>query len=86
MATARPSSRPCGDGGRSTPSLAALVRDAVDEGSLRDDLDPDLVSRLLFGMVNSLIEWLRPGTDGATDVAAVAHTLGAVAFDGLRRP
>ena len=38
-----------------------LVQAAVDEGALRDDIPPDLISRLLFGMVNSLVEWYRPG-------------------------
>ena len=44
--------------------LAALVGRAADEGALRADLDPDLVSRLLFGMVNSLVEWYRPSGPG----------------------
>jgi AcrR family transcriptional regulator len=63
--------------------LAELVAEAVDEGSLREDLPPALVSRLLFGMVNSLVEWYRP--DGAYDAAAVARALTAIAFDGLAR-
>jgi AcrR family transcriptional regulator len=63
--------------------LAALVQAAVDEGSLRTDLPPDLVSRLLFGMVNSLVEWHRPGRGvGATELAEAIATL---AFDGLHR-
>ena len=62
--------------------LADLVRAAVDEGSLRDDVDPDLVSRLLFGMVNSLVEWHRPGGD--VDAGVLAHAVTALAFDGLR--
>jgi len=61
--------------------LAGLVREAVAEGSLRDDLDPDVVSRLLFGMVNSLVEWFRPG--GAVDADVLAHTVAGLAFDGL---
>lgn len=61
--------------------LTALVRDAVDEGTLRGDIDPDLISRLLFGMVNSLAEWYRPG--GATDASTVAAALTGIAFDGL---
>ena len=40
--------------------LAELVQAAVAEGAVRDDLDPYLISRLLFGMVNSLVEWVRP--------------------------
>jgi AcrR family transcriptional regulator len=63
--------------------LAALVADAVAEGALRDDVPPALVSRLLFGMVNSLVEWYRP--DGAYDPATVADAITAIAFDGLAR-
>ena len=67
--------------------LATLVRAAVDEGDLRPDLDPRLVSRLLFGMVNSLVDWVRPAPrtgDGATDLQQVEDALVALAFDGLR--
>ncbi len=60
--------------------LTTLVRQAVDEGDLRNDLDPALVTRLLFGMVNSVVEWYRPGHgDGVPDAVV------AMAFDGLRR-
>jgi AcrR family transcriptional regulator len=63
--------------------LAALVQAAVQEGSLRTDLPPDLVSRLLFGMVNSLVEWHRPGREiGVTELAEAIATM---AFDGLHR-
>jgi len=61
--------------------LAALVRAAVAEGSLRDDVAPDLVSRLLFGMVNSLVEWFRPG--GTVDADEVSAAITTIAFDGL---
>ncbi len=61
--------------------LAALVRAAVDDGSLRSDLDPDLVSRLLFGMVNSLVEWYRVG--GTVPVGQVADAVAVLAFEGL---
>ena len=59
--------------------LADMVRAAVDEGVLRADLDPLVISRLLFGMVNSLVEWVRPGVDAG----ALADSLAALAFDGL---
>ena len=63
--------------------LAALVADAVAEGALRDDLPPDLISRLLFGTVNSLVEWVRPeGRYGASELASAITTM---AFDGLAR-
>jgi AcrR family transcriptional regulator len=61
--------------------LAQLVRAAAAEGAIRDDLPPEVVSRLIFGMVNSLVEWFRP--DGEMTVAAVADAITAIAFDGL---
>jgi AcrR family transcriptional regulator len=63
--------------------LAALVGQAADEGALRADLDPDLVSRLLFGMINSLVEWYRPS--GPVDVGQLADAVTAIAFEGLAR-
>ena len=63
--------------------LAELVTAAVAEGALRDDLPPDLTSKLLFGMVNSLIEWVRP--DGRYDPGLIADAVTAIAFEGLSR-
>jgi len=63
--------------------LAELVEAAVAEGALRDDIPADLTSKLLFGMVNSLIEWVRP--DGRYDPGAVADAITTIAFDGLSR-
>ena len=51
--------------------------------ALPNDLDPDLVSRLLFGMVSSLAEWYR--SSGPVDTAAIADTVTAIAFEGLTR-
>ena len=65
-------------------SLAALVQAAADEGTVRSDLSPDLVSKLLFGMINSLVEWYRP--DGPVDVETLSAAIAAVAFDGLSSP
>jgi hypothetical protein len=64
--------------------LATLVQAAVDEGSLRADIAPDVISRLLFGMVNSLVEWYRPG--GPVDAAELARSVAGLAFEGLARP
>jgi AcrR family transcriptional regulator len=63
--------------------LAGLVQDAIDAGEVRRDLDPRLVTRLLFGAVNSVAEWYRP--DGGHGAQEIADTLVAVVFDGLRR-
>lgn len=62
--------------------LTELVTAAMAEGDLRADLDPRLVTRLLFGMVNSLVEWWRP--IGPQAVSDVAEGLVAVVFAGLR--
>jgi AcrR family transcriptional regulator len=62
--------------------LAVLVRHAAAEGDLRGDVDPDVISRLIFGMVNSLTDWYRPG--GPMDAGALAATISSVLFEGLR--
>lgn len=63
--------------------VAAIVQEAIDEGSLRADVAPALVSRLLFGMVNSLVEWHRP--NGDVDAETLATAIATIAFDGLKR-
>jgi AcrR family transcriptional regulator len=62
--------------------VADLVAQAAAEGDLRADIDPAVTARLLFGLVNSLIEWYRPR--GAAAAAQLSDTVAAVAFDGLR--
>jgi len=63
--------------------LAVLVSQAAAEGALRTDVDPELVSRLVFGMVNSLVEWYRPS--GPVAVEQLADAVTAIAFQGLDR-
>jgi AcrR family transcriptional regulator len=62
--------------------VTELVRAAEDEGDVRQDVDPAVTSRLLFGTVNSLTEWYRP--DRGLDADALADALVATTFDGLR--
>ena len=62
--------------------LAALVQAAVDADQIRDDIDPRLVSRLLFGMVNSISEWYRPGSR-TTSQQAIVDGVVHLAMDGL---
>ena len=64
--------------------VMALVTEARDEGSLRSDIDVRIVERLLFGMINSIVEWYRPG--GTDDADRLADDVIAVALDGLRMP
>lgn len=63
-------------------AVTRLVAEAIAEGDLRAELDPATTARLLFGLVNSLVEWYRPGS-GAT-AAEVADAVAVLAFDGLR--
>lgn len=65
-------------------TVADLVVAARDQGSVRSDIEPRIVTRLLFGMVNSIAEWYRPG--GPEDAAQLAEDVLAVALDGLRMP
>ncbi len=63
---------------------ARLVMEAAAEGSVRPDIDPSVTARLLFGMVNSLIEWARPATP--QDIDRLADAVWALAFEGMRDP
>ncbi len=61
--------------------VAGVVRQAKEQGAIRADLDPAITAHLLFGLVNSIVEWYRPGRRPA---ASLADTVCAIAFDGLR--
>jgi AcrR family transcriptional regulator len=61
---------------------AELVAQAVDDGDIRPDADAMITARLLFGLVNSIVEWYRP-TRGAGGVS-LADQVCAMAFGGLR--
>jgi AcrR family transcriptional regulator len=63
--------------------VADLVAEAEQDGEIRPDVDPAITARLLFGLVNSLVEWYRPGRR-ATSAGELADAVCAVAFDGLR--
>jgi AcrR family transcriptional regulator len=59
-----------------------LVKQAESEGDLRPDIDPAVTARLLFGMVNSLIEWYRPRN--GSSAAEIGEAVYRMAFEGLR--
>jgi len=59
-----------------------LVKQAEVEGDVRPDLDPAVAARLLFGTVNSLIEWYRPRRGSSPE--EMADAVCKMAFDGLR--
>jgi len=53
-----------------------LVHAAQREGAIRADVDPALVTRLVFGMSNSVVEWYRPsGRIAATEIATAISRL-----------
>lgn len=62
--------------------VAGLVREGIAAGEIRDDVDPAIAARLLFGMVNSIVEWYRP--DRGLDAEELADSLSRMAFEGLR--
>ena len=62
-------------------SVTELVKQAQADGDVRADVDAATAARLLFGMVNSVTEWYRPGRGG---IRALADTVTDLAFHGLR--
>jgi AcrR family transcriptional regulator len=60
--------------------VAAIVREAVEQGEVRADVDPALAARLLSGLVNSVVEWFRPGRPGA---ATLPDEVTRAAFEGI---
>ncbi|MEU8245030.1 TetR/AcrR family transcriptional regulator [Nonomuraea sp. NPDC048916] len=62
--------------------VSHLVKEAAAEGSIRPDVEPALVTRLLFGTVNSITEWYQPARGGSAE--ELAGALLKMTFDGLR--
>ncbi len=62
--------------------VAEMVRRAAEKGDLRSDIDPRLVTRLLFGMSNSITEWYRPS--GELNAGGIAAAILRLAFNGLQ--
>jgi len=69
--------------------VSGLVTEAAADGQVRADLDPAVVTRLLFGMINSLVEWYDPdagprGSGRPVSAQALADAVVGLAFEGLR--
>jgi AcrR family transcriptional regulator len=62
-------------------SVAVLVDEARAARTLRSDVDAGTTTRLLFGMINSIVEWYKPG--GAISPDQLAEDVITVAFNGL---
>lgn len=63
--------------------VTELIEAAQRSGELRSDIDPRIAERLLFGMINSIVEWYRPG--GRESAERLADDVVALALTGLRR-
>ncbi|MGX2996035.1 TetR/AcrR family transcriptional regulator [Streptomyces sp. JNUCC 64] len=63
--------------------VSELLRAAADEGDVRADVDVRLATRLVFGMINSIVEWYRPDTRGQGD-REVREAVVRLVFEGLR--
>jgi AcrR family transcriptional regulator len=74
--------------------VTGLVQEAAADGDVRTDVDAAVVTRLLFGMINSLVEWYeppsgparRPRAGGPVAPDHLADAVVRLAFDGLRVP
>lgn len=60
---------------------ADLVKEAIGDGDVRTDVDASVAARLVFGVVNSLVEWYQPRRDD--DGSIIADAVVRVAFEGL---
>ncbi|ANY05516.1 TetR/AcrR family transcriptional regulator [Pseudonocardia sp. HH130630-07] len=58
--------------------VTGIVRQAVEAGEVRSDVDPALAARLLSGLVNSMVEWYRPGNGTLPDDVVRAAFTGIV--------
>ena len=64
-------------------AVQRIVAAAIADGDLRSDIDTALVTRLIFGMSNSVTERYQPG--GRLSARDMASAIEAVIFEGLRR-
>ncbi|MFF1693480.1 TetR/AcrR family transcriptional regulator [Streptomyces sp. NPDC058257] len=64
--------------------VADLLKEAIADGDLRSDVELRLATRLLFGMINSIVEWYKPDARGASSGEQVADAVVQLAFAGLR--
>ncbi|WP_428953524.1 TetR/AcrR family transcriptional regulator [Streptomyces sp. cg35] len=64
--------------------VAELLKAAAADGDVRGDIPVRLATRLVFGMINSVVEWYRPDGGGLRD-REVADAVVELVFGGLRK-
>lgn len=62
-------------------AVSSLVDDAAAAGAVVTGRDTRAITRLVFGMINSIIEWYRPG--GSLDARRLGDVVVSLVFDGL---
>lgn len=67
-----------------TRRVGQIIAQAQAERGVRDDLSARSASRLLLGMINSIVDWYKP--DAETSIEELADSVVAFAFAGLRAP
>lgn len=63
-------------------TITGLVSQAQADGTLRGDIAAGTITRLLFGTINSIVEWYKPG--GSLSAKKLADDVLAMSFQGLR--
>jgi len=63
--------------------VAELLKAAAADGDVRGDVEVRLATRLVFGMINSVVEWYRPDARGM-GAREVADAVVQLVFSGLR--
>ncbi len=61
--------------------VATIVGAAQMRGEIRADIEPGLITRMLFGMLNSITEWYLP--EGGIGIEGVVAAAIRIAFEGL---
>ncbi|MCS0601765.1 TetR/AcrR family transcriptional regulator [Streptomyces sp. LP11] len=64
--------------------VAELLKAAAADGDVRGDIEVRLATRLVFGMINSIVEWYRPEARGASG-REVADAVTRLVLAGLRQ-
>ena len=64
--------------------VAELLKAAAADGDVRGDVEVRLATRLVFGMINSIVEWYRPDGRGMNE-REVADAVAQLIFGGLHR-
>jgi TetR/AcrR family fatty acid metabolism transcriptional regulator len=65
--------------------IATAIADGQKSGELRNDLDPPLIARALFGALDELaLAWLVKGQKGTIDISRAEEQMSTLFIDGLK--